>query len=274
MHFCIEWFPYIITWFFPLYFIFSGICPAGLLKAQDKTFDLEGRSNSVGTNPDRWFLSEETNVKLTVSPMPIGMEPENWLQEREGIWRSVSCVRFPWIDWLRLFPCRSRICNIFKLKMDGGMLPERSFCEKFEFSRYTKSGCQMWMEWDRRKSFHSLKLPVRKPRCRVTLARTRWVDYFPFTRFEAPQDCWSSILWYLRNCCLPGQGFEAYYNCWGLLELCRRVDSGSTLSPKDTTSHLALMATLRWGSFVGVLGLWEENNFPRLVEWYLWKKIF
>jgi hypothetical protein len=49
----------------------------------------------------------------------------------------MNCVRFHGIDWLRLFPCRSRICNIFKLKMDGGMLPERRFCEKFEFSRYT-----------------------------------------------------------------------------------------------------------------------------------------
>ncbi len=49
----------------------------------------------------------------------------------------MSCVRFHGIDWLRLFPCRSRICNIFKLKMDGGMLPERRFCEKFEFSKYT-----------------------------------------------------------------------------------------------------------------------------------------
>jgi len=38
---------------------------------------------------------------------------------------------------MRLFPCRSRICNIFKLKMDGGMLPERRFCKKFELSMYT-----------------------------------------------------------------------------------------------------------------------------------------
>jgi hypothetical protein len=49
----------------------------------------------------------------------------------------MSCVGFKGIDWLRLFPCRSGICNIFKLKMDGGMLPKRRFGEKFEFSRYT-----------------------------------------------------------------------------------------------------------------------------------------
>jgi len=116
---------------------FLGIYPVGLFKAQDKTFNLESRPNFARTNLDNWFLSEETDVGLTVSPMPVGMEPENWLEEREGIRRVVSCVRFHGIDWLRLFPCRSRICNIFKLKMDGGMLPEKRFCEKFEFSRYT-----------------------------------------------------------------------------------------------------------------------------------------
>jgi hypothetical protein len=85
------------------------------------------------------------------------------------------------------------------------------------------------------------------------------------------QDCWSSILWYLRNRCLPGLRFEAYCNCWGFMELCQRAISGSALSPEDSTSHLALMATLRWGSFVGVLRLWEQNHFPHLVEWYLWR---
>ncbi|CAM6040667.1 unnamed protein product [Sphagnum compactum] len=35
----------------------------------------------------------------------------------------------------------------------------------------------------------------------------------------------------------------------------QRADSGSTLSLEDSTSRLALMATLRCGSFVGVLGL-------------------
>jgi len=38
---------------------------------------------------------------------------------------------------VEVVPVQVRICNIFKLKMDGGMLPERRFCEKFEFSRYT-----------------------------------------------------------------------------------------------------------------------------------------
>ncbi len=116
---------------------FPGICPIRLLRAKDKMFNLESSPNSAEMDPDDWFLSKETNVRLTVSPMPVGMEPENWLEERETIWRAMSCVRFKGIDWLRLFSCGSRICNIFKLKMEGGMVPKRRFCEKFELSRYT-----------------------------------------------------------------------------------------------------------------------------------------
>jgi hypothetical protein len=74
------------------------------------------------------------------------------------------------------------------------------------------------MEWDRRKSSHPLKLPVRKPRCRAFLAGTHWVYCCPVARFEAPQDYWSSILWYLRNRYLPSLGFEAYCNCWGFMK--------------------------------------------------------
>jgi hypothetical protein len=55
------------------------------LRAKDKTFHLESSPNFAGTNPGDWFLSKETDVRLTVSPMPVGMEPENWLEEREGI---------------------------------------------------------------------------------------------------------------------------------------------------------------------------------------------
>jgi hypothetical protein len=46
---------------------------------------LESSPNSAGTDPDNWFLSEETDVGLTIFSMPVGMEPENSLEEREGI---------------------------------------------------------------------------------------------------------------------------------------------------------------------------------------------
>jgi hypothetical protein len=86
---------------------------------------------------------------------------------------------------LRTFPCRSRICNIFKVKMDGGMLPKRRFCEKFEFSRYT-----IWVPnvdgMGPEKEFP----PVETSSKEATLPSCFGKDPLSsLARFQAPQDC-------------------------------------------------------------------------------------
>ncbi|KAH8931007.1 hypothetical protein BDL97_20G011800 [Sphagnum fallax] len=146
-------------------------------------------ANPTGISPIGELFAREKLCRLMSEVYEEGMLPVKFWLLRSGVSNLMHFPsltgRFRGIDWLRTFPCRSRICNIFKVKMDGGMLPERRFCEKFEFSRYT-----IWVPnvdgMGPEKEFP----PVETSSKEATLPSCFGKDPLSsLARFQAPQDC-------------------------------------------------------------------------------------